>query len=272
MKYLFYIALVLFTIGFTGCSTKTQVVKNDTVLVDKTKSNIEDNSIDDLEDDEFLEEFEEELIIEQKSDPFSGYNRVMTHFNDGLFEYVLAPVARGYKKVVHKEVRSSVGKFFHNILYPIRLVNNLLQGKIKNSTEETGRFVINTTIGVLGLFDPAKSYFNLEAHNEDFGQTLGFYGVGAGPHIVLPFLGPSNLRDALSLYPDSLVDPVDYNDERSYNLTNNYGESLFLKAYSKVNYVSLHDGEYEKLKKDAVDLYPFLRDVYEQYREKQIKE
>ena len=88
----------------------------------------------------------------------------------------------------------------------------------------------------------------------------------------MPFFGPSNLRDAFSLYPDSLADPVSYQANRNYNLTNSYGESLFLKAYDKVNYVSIHDGEYEKLKKDAVDLYPFLRDVYEQYREKQIKE
>ncbi|MGB3750297.1 MAG: VacJ family lipoprotein, partial [Arcobacteraceae bacterium] len=186
--------------------------------------------------------------------------------------YALAPVARGYKFVVHQEIRSSVNKFFHNILYPLRLVNNLLQGKVKNSGEETGRFLINSTVGILGLFDPAKSYFGLESHDEDFGQTLGYWGVGAGPHIVLPFFGPSNLRDAVSLYPDSMVNPVDYHQDRFYNLTNNYGESLYVKAFSKINSVSLKEGEYEKLKENAVDLYPFLRDVYEQYREQQIKE
>ena len=268
MRYLLFICVSVFIISFTGCSSKVEYIKKDT-------SSIENKSIvsdEEIEEDDFLDEFDEEMELEEKSDPLSGYNRVMTSFNDGVFEYVLAPVASGYKTVVHKEIRTSVGNFFHNILYPIRLINNLLQGKVKNSGEETGRFLINSTIGILGLFDPAKSYFELEAHEEDFGQTLGFYGVGPGPHIVLPFFGPSNLRDTLSMYPDSLANPVDYHENRGYNLTHSYGESLFLKAYERVNYVSLHEGEYEKLKKDAIDLYPFLRDVYEQYREKQIKE
>lgn len=272
MKYLFFAIISLLIIVCTGCSNKNNLTKTETILIEQDSSIQKGTTSEEVEEDAFLDEFEEEMAVEEKSDPLSGYNRVMTNFNDGLFEYVLAPVSRGYKKVVHKEIRSSVGNFFHNILYPIRLINNLLQGKIQNSGEETGRFVINTTIGILGFFDPAKSYFDLDSHEEDFGQTLGFYGIGAGPHIVLPFLGPSNLRDTFSIYPDSLANPIDYNKHRSYNLTNGYGESLFVKAYEKVNYVSLHDGEYEKLKKDAVDLYPFLRDVYEQYREQQIKE
>lgn len=263
MRYFFIFMMSLGVLLFTGCSSKLTPQKD--VSVEK---NISQNT----SEDDFLDEFADEMKVEEKSDPLSGYNRVMTSFNDGVYEYVLAPVSRGYKTVVHEEIRSSIGKFFHNILYPIRLVNNLLQGKIKNSGEETGRFIINTTIGIFGLFDPAKSYFGLEPHDEDFGQTLGYWGVGAGPHIVLPFLGPSNLRDTLSLYPDSLANPVDYHNHRGYNLTGSYGESLVLKAFDRVNYTSLHEGEYEKLKKDAIDLYPYLRDVYEQYREKKIKE
>jgi phospholipid-binding lipoprotein MlaA len=260
------VILVFTSYLFSGCSSKVEPSKNTQVTTEvKTENTV-------LEEDEFLDEFADEMKIEKRSDPFSGYNRLMTSFNDGAYEYVFAPTARGYRFVVHQEIRSSIGKFFHNILYPIRLVNNLLQGKIKNSAEETGRFVINTTIGMLGLFDPATSYFNLEAHNEDFGQTLGYWGVGPGPHIVLPFMGPSNLRDALSLYPDSLLNPVDYHDDRKYNITNDFGESLVIKTFDKINYLSLHLGEYEKLKKDAIDLYPYLRDVYEQRREKQIKE
>jgi phospholipid-binding lipoprotein MlaA len=270
MKYRCLI-ISLFIVFASGCITKNESVKQEQLQI-VVKQNQVDNVAAEIEEDVFLDEFDEEMTIEEISDPFSGYNRVMTNFNDVVFEYVLSPVAKGYTFTIHKEIRSSVDKFFHNILYPIRLVNNLLQGKVKNSVDETGRFLINSTIGILGLFDPAKSYFEIEAHNEDFGQTLGFYGVGAGPHIVLPFLGPSNLRDTLSLYPTSLVNPVDYQEGRNYNLTNNYGESLGLKVFKTVNYLSLHDGEYKKLKEDAVDLYPFLRDVYEQYREKQIKE
>ena len=275
MKNILFLACTVFMlITITGCSSKVETSKKESFIKEEQNINsyepIDKSSFND--EDEFLDSFGEELEIEKRSDPLSGYNRVMTNFNDGVFEYVLAPVARGYRTVVHKEIRTSVGNFFHNILYPIRLINNLLQGKVKNSADETGRFLINSTIGIFGLFDPAKSYFELEAHNEDFGQTLGFYGVGAGPHIVLPFFGPSNLRDTFSMYPDSLLNPIVYNDDRGYNLTSSYGESLLLQAYERVNYVSLHDGEYEKLKKDAVDLYPYLRDVYEQYREKQIKE
>lgn len=263
MRYYIYILISAGVFFLSGCSTKGESLQ--TTPVEKE---ISQNS----EEDDFLDEFEEEMVIEEKSDPFSGYNRVMTSFNDGVYEYVLSPVARGYDFVVHDEIQQSVGNFFHNILYPIRLVNNLLQGKFKNSTEETGRFLLNSTVGILGLFDPAKSYFGLEPHDEDFGQTLGYYGVGAGPHIVLPFFGPSNLRDTLSIYPNTLINPVDYRSNREYNLTHNYGESLVLKLYDRVNYTALHKGQYEKMKKDAVDLYPYLRDVYEQYREKKIKE
>ena len=265
MKHLTFIILSLFIVGFTGCSLKVDTLKQDSI-------NVENKTLSMSEEEQFLNEFEDEIKVEKRLDPLSRYNRIMTNFNDGAFEYVISPVARGYQTVVHKEIRISVGNFFHNILYPIRLINNLLQGKVKNSGEETGRFIINSTIGILGLFDPAKSYFGLEAHDEDFGQTLGFYGVGAGPHIVLPLFGPSNLRDTFSMYPDYLLNPLDYDDERSYNLTNNYGESLVLKAYSRINHVSLHEGKYEKIKENAIDLYPFLRDVYEQHREQQIKE
>ena len=259
MQKFIMILSILFTITiFSGCSQK----KAEPLQI-KQSVDIEDEDLDD---------FEDEMSVEEVYDPLNGYNRVMTKFNDNLYEYVLAPTAKGYRYVVHKSIRESVNNFFNNILYPVRLVNNLLQGKFKNSAEETERFVINTTVGVLGLFDPAKSYFKIQQHNEDFGQTLGYYGVGAGPHIVLPFLGPSNLRDTFSMYPDSLSSPMSYQDGRSYNLVDSYTGSIVLKTYDKINYVSLHEGEYEYLKKDAVDLYPYLRDVYEQYRIKQIQE
>jgi len=258
----FGVVMASFLIFFlTGCSQK-KAPQNQTLI--QTEKNIEE--------DDFLSEFEDEFTIEEKSDPFSGYNRIMTHFNDGVYHYALSPVAKGYRYVVHEEIRTSVDNFFHNILYPLRLANNLLQGKLKNSAEETGRFLINSTVGILGLFDPAKSYFGLDAHEEDFGQTLGYWGVGAGPHIVLPFLGPSNLRDSLSLYPDYMIDPVGYDSNRSYNLAQNTREGIYLNIYKTVNKTSLNVEEYENLTEDAIDLYPYLRDVYEQYREQKIKE
>lgn len=230
-------------------------------------------STEGFEDDEFAE-FEDEGFTEKpKSDPLEGYNRMMTSFNDFFFINVYDPVARGYRAVVPKVARKSVDNFLHNILYPIRVVNNLLQGKFQNSAEETGRFLVNSTVGVFGLFDPAKNYFGLEPHEEDFGQTLGYYGVGGGPHIVLPILGPSNLRDTFGIYyADPYVDPYYFKHGRGYNIVKNTEGTYLMTIVDKVNAESLRIGEYENLKKDAIDLYPFLRDIYEQHREKVIRE
>ena len=227
----------------------------------------EGEAIGDQFEDEMAAELDKEFAEkepEEVSDPFSGYNRGMTAFNDKLYTWVLDPVAKGFRFVLPEYSRRGIANFFHNLLYPLRLINNLLQAKFANSGEETLRFVTNTTVGVFGLWDPAKDWFGLEAHDEDFGQTLGYWGVGAGPHIVLPFLGPSNLRDMFSLVPDFYLDPVAYLDDRD--------DRLGVFAFRQVNNTSLHIGEYENLKRDALDLYPFLRDVYEQNRNKKILE
>lgn len=229
---------------------------------------------DDAGFDEF-DEFEEEFAAEEPEedfDPLSGYNRAMTTFNDAFYTHVLFPVARGYRRVVPEDGRVAIANFFDNLMFPLRFVNNLLQLKLKNTAEETGRFVINSTIGLLGFFDPAESWFGLEEHDEDFGQTLGYWGVGAGPHIVLPFLGPSNLRDTLSMAADWEVDPLVYQRERNYNLVGSDLEGWGVKAFDYLNDGSFHIEEYESLKKDAVDLYPFFKNIYEQSRQKKIEE
>jgi phospholipid-binding lipoprotein MlaA len=226
---------------------------------------------DDMEDD-FEDDFGDEFEVEEIYDPLSGYNRVMTNFNDKFYVYVFDPVTRGYKKIVPTPARRGVKNIFHNIFYPIRFINNLLQAKFKNSWQETERFVINSTIGIFGIFDPAKSYFKISPHDEDFGQTLGYWGVGSGFHIVLPILGPSNLRDTLSFYPDSLVNPIYYKANRSYNIASNYSQYLGLYSLDIINKGSFQIGFYDKIKKDALDLYPFLRNGYEQSREQLIKE
>ena len=239
---------------------------------------------EDLEDEEFDDGFEDEFESAEKEifDPLSGYSTVMTEFNDGFYVYVLDPVARGYEWVMPDLAQRGVKNFFHNLLFPIRFVNNALQLKPINAGEELFRFIINSTVGIFGLWDPAKEWFDLEAHEEDFGQTLGYYGVGGGFHIVLPFLGPSNLRDMFSLYPDMQMDPVYYVENRPYNLPKKEGEYLGMSRQAvqqsnllilkTVNQESLRIGQYENLKKDAIELYPFLRDVYEQNRAKLIEE
>lgn len=253
-----FFLIFIFTLSFQGCTSKQTPTQN--------KSQDQSN-------DEFLDEFAQELQVEKKSDPLEGYNRVMTKFNDGLYEYVMYPVAKGYKNVTTQGVRDGVDNFFHNLMYPFRLVNNLLQGKLKNALEETQRFLINTTIGFFGIFDVAKSEFNIQPHNEDFGQTLGYWGVGSGPHIVLPFFGPSNLRDSFGSYADSTFDPTNPQNEIFENgLTTNYAQYVSMKFLQQTNKTAQDINAYHNLKKDAVDLYPYLRDIYEQYRQKQINE
>lgn len=222
---------------------------------------------EEVADDEFDDEFEDEFGDASQSevfDPLSGYNRVMTDVNDTILVNVLEPVASGYRVVLPEVARLGIERFFNNLLFPVRLLNNVLQLKITNAGEESLRFGVNTTIGILGFTDPAKDWLKLEAHPEDFGQTLGFYGVGGGFHIVLPVLGPSNLRDMIGLLPDNLMNPVSYLQPVE--------ATLGVSAVDAVNNTSLHYAEYESIKKDAVDLYPFLRDIYEQNRNKQIEE
>lgn len=213
---------------------------------------------------ENLDEFEDEFKSSKKQDSFESYNRAMTKFNDFVFEYALDPITNGYSYIVPETPRIGVANFFENLLFPIRFINNLLQFKFQNSFDETLRFLANTIFGVAGLGDVATNVYNIPKHNEDFGQTLGFYGVGSGAHFVLPFLGPSNFRDIVGLGGDYFAQPISYVKPPI--------ASFGIKTYDKINFVSLHKEEYKSFKKDALDLYIFLRDMYEQNRNKLIKE
>ncbi len=232
-------------------------------------------SFDDDFSDDFGNDFdsEYEVVAESNFDPLSPYNRAMTSFNDRLYIYVVFPLARGYNYILPTPVRESISNFFENLKYPIRLINNLFQLKLYNSWVETERFVVNSTLGVCGLFDPAYSWYNLEQKNEDFGQTLGYYGVGGGFHVVLPFFGPSNLRDTASLVVDWQVDPFFYQEGRSYNvLTNSFWESISLSSFEYFNEYSSKEEAYKAMKKGSIDIYPLFKDIYEQKRKKEIEE
>ena len=273
---LFLLPLILLV--FSGCTTKsaTLPLKTEKKVEKRVSSQkIATEKIEDdvtIDTDEFEDEFsskEEETII----DPLSGYNRVMTSFNDQVFTYALDPISEGYAYVTPEPIRESLSNFVHNIQFPIRFVNNLLQGKLQNTSDELERFIVNSTVGLGGLFDPAGTYMHIPAHNEDFGQTLGHYGIGAGFHVVLPFLGPSNVRDIVGLTADSYTSPLQYqNGLKKYKIPNNYGQAIGIYGFQMLNKNSLHLGAYESLKKDAIDLYPFLRDIYEQKRLSDIKE
>ncbi len=221
--------------------------------------------------DEFADEYQESKQS-YLSDPLSGYNRYMTGVNDALYLKVFSPLARQYAYAVPEKGRIAVYNFFENLMFPIRFANNLLQLKIDNAFEEVGSFGINTTAGLFGLFDTAKERYGIGRNNEDLGQTLGYYGIGSGFHVVLPVLGPSNVRDIVGMVGDSFIDPTAYAEHSAIAIPNSEGEELLLKFYKQTNAISLHLGEYENLRQDAIDLYPFLRDIYEQRRDKLIKE
>ncbi len=149
---------------------------------------------------------------EDVSDPLEPVNRVIDSFNDKVDRAILKPTAQGYEKVVPATARSSVTNFFANLNEPLVVVNQLLQGKGKEGVSDTGRFLVNSTIGLLGLFDPA-SQMGLTRHDEDFGQTFGRWGIGEGWYLVLPILGPSTLRDTAGKFGDSAFDAVGRHDE-----------------------------------------------------------
>ncbi len=190
-------------------------------------------------------------------DPLEPVNRAIYHFNDGLDKAVLKPVAEAYREVLPQFVRTGVSNFFSNINDVLIALNNLLQGKLPDAVSDAGRIVINTTAGLLGVLDVATE-IGLEKHDEDFGQTLGRWGFGDGPYLVLPLFGPSNMRDGLALIVDTRLDPITYVDpSRDRN-------QLWLARLINRRAELLDTSRI--LETAALDPYEFLRDAYLQRR------
>lgn len=215
-------------------------------------------------DADLLNEFDTNGQSDVIYDPLEPVNRVFFQFNDKLYNYVLSPVAESYATVVPRDLRGCIGNAFKNILSPIRIVNSLLQGKVSESGTELLRFVINTFAGVGGLGDPAKESFNIHSMEEDFGQTLGKYGVGEGIYICWPIFGPSNIRDTVGLVGDSLLNPL------SYAFFENTESGLAIQAGKRVNATSLVLGEYEQIVESSFDPYIAMRDFYTDIRRSKI--
>lgn len=217
------------------------------------------------EDEEFEQPVEVHADVGKIADPIEPFNRAMHEFNDRLYFWVLKPVAEGYSRVVPEPARVSVSNFFSNLWTPVRLVNCLLQFNPMGAVTELFRFMINSTLGVAGFFDPASGEeINLQAQNEDFGQTLGYYGVGQGFYIVWPILGPSSARDTIGRVGDYFTYPISYLDP--------WYVWTAVRGYEVVNDVSLRIGDYEALKDAAIDPYVAIRDAYVQYRQKKVEE
>ena len=197
----------------------------------------------------------------REHDPLEGLNRKIFWFNDTLDVWVLEPVARGWKRITPQAVRTSVGNFFQNVRTPVIAVNDLLQGKPVAGAADVGRFGVNTTVGVLGLFDPA-SHWGLEKHDEDFGQTLGVWRVPAGPFLVLPILGPSTVRDTGGLVVDSALSVYPFFVDGVWVLV-----PVGARAVDTVNYRAAILDEVRDAKRTALDYYVFVRNAYLQRRD-----
>lgn len=190
------------------------------------------------------------------SDPLEGFNRAMFSFNDTADRWALKPVARGYRAVTPDVVERGVARMFGNLGEVLNVVNDVLQGKLGQAGNDGGRFIINSTVGLVGFFDVAQHWGLPKSDGEDFGQTFATWGMGQGPYLVLPFFGPSNLRDAPGRVFDSFLNPIAYVDHVP---TRNelYGANVLSDRAELL--------EAEKLIRG--DKYSFIRDVYLQRRD-----
>ena len=196
-------------------------------------------------------------------DPLEPVNRKIFWFNDQLDRFVLEPVATGWDWALPDPAQRGIKRFFTNLLFPQFLLNDLLQGKFEGAGLATGRFVVNSTAGILGFMDPANDWLDWKPQDEDFGQSLGWWGSGAGPYFVLPLLGPSNPRDLVGLAVDSASSPIPWFAPWFYLTVPMGGINL-------INTRSLHLEDVKEAKASALDYYSFVRNAYLDYRENQI--
>lgn len=192
---------------------------------------------------------------QQVNDPLEGMNRAVHGFNEVVDKAVFKPLAQGYRFIAPDFVEEGVSNFFDNLFYPTTIINQFLQGKFETGVQDFTRFALNTTLGIGGLFDVA-SQGGLKEHKEDFGQTFGVWGMGTGPYLVLPFWGPSNVRDGVGSVAGLYTNPIHYveDDTAKYSLLA----------------MSIIDTRAEMLKAEELitgDKYLFMRDAYLQRRQ-----
>ncbi|UCH81693.1 MAG: VacJ family lipoprotein [Nitrospiraceae bacterium] len=260
------ISVSLFLLPFSAGAEEVQTEK--TVSGDIPENVLENNSGDEeyFGEDLYLEDdidFKDLEAYESIPDPLEPLNRIFYTFNDTFYFILFKPVARGYNAVVHKEIRKSVKNAFDNAAMPVRFVNSVIQGKVKSAGVELVRFLVNSTLGLAGLFDVSEKELSLQTDEADLGQTLGIYGLGNGFYIIWPFLGPSSLRDTIGLVGDGFLYPINYIPDR---------EVVFgLTACEYLNENSLRIGQYEDLKSGAIDPYSALKEAYHQKRRDMIE-
>ena len=232
-----------------------------------TPTSTENNASSEVSSDESdfgFDEFEAEFESFKVNDPLSGYNKMMTRFNVALYTYALRPIAKGYEFVMPEFAGLGIKNFASYINMPIRFLGNVLQLKFKEAGTELKRFGVNTIFGFFGLID-AASKAQVPLHHADFGLVLAHWGVGGGFHFVLPVLGPSNLRDTLSIPVNWYASPITYAATYDSSAWINW-LSVGITSFVMINEASLNTPTLDEIFYKTPNLYPFLRDAYEKRR------
>jgi phospholipid-binding lipoprotein MlaA len=196
-------------------------------------------------------------------DPLEPWNRAMFTFNDRLYFWVMKPTANLYNFFVPEWGRIRIRNAVNNVAFPVRFVNSVLQLRIHAAVAELGRFVVNSTAGIGGMYEIVKANPDIGTGDKDMGQTLGRYGIPDGFYVIWPFLGPSSFRDSVGMAGDYFLTPENY--------ITPIQDSLAVEGYEKVNDVSLKIGDYEDFKESAVEPYIAMRNAYYQYRKSKVE-
>ena len=203
---------------------------------------------------------------------FEKTSRAVFKFNMALDDIILEPLAKGYNKLP-SPIRKGTNNFTSNIGTLLSIPNNILQGNFKQLGHSVGSFAINSTVGLLGVLNPAEK-IGLNPHKEDVGQTLGTYGVSTGCYFVLPVLGPTTVRDSVGIFADTFIDPFAHITIREKELLSTSGNNLdyfSVKATGAIDFRAENDKNFESLEKNSIDLYSSIKSIYLQDRENKIR-
>jgi phospholipid-binding lipoprotein MlaA len=245
-------------------SVSSNSLKSDSDMVFEIKmpsstSITQTESFDNLEDP-----FASRLNTPDMPDPFEGYNRYMFDFNEGFYEGIMRPVVREYRDFVNEDIRIGISNIFDNAMAPLKLASSLLQGDIDKSARVIGRAIINTTIGLGGIFDVAST-FGIDNVNEDIDQALGAYGIPTGPYVVIPFFGPSYARNIFGRAGGMFLSPT-------YHFSPGIEVAGTLSVTDQVNDTSFIVDDIDQMEESTIDKYESVRDFYGQYRDRLVNE
>ena len=250
--------------SFDVSAAIAQVAKSDSTMklelrMPSPTSIMPSDSFKDLKDP-----FVSESNAPDMPDPFEDYNRFMFDFNEGFYDNLMEPVVRGYRDAVNEDVRMGISNIFDNAMAPLKLVSSFLQGDLDKAGRVIGRTIINTTLGLGGMFDVAGKAFGIKDVNEDLDQVLGSYGVSTGPYVVLPLFGPSNVRNIFGRVGGIFLSPT-------YHFAPGVEVGGGLTVTDQINDTSFIVDDIEQLEESTIDKYESVRDFYGQYRDGLVK-